>query len=184
MLEFKEEHGTMVYDFSLLCGEQIIIAEQAFMIHGERMNKQPANLTDLEAMTTRTSLFKALGTLLLEKTNTGEIIPFDAMKNPGIDFVKKMTAANIVKLYNGETISITDDEGKVVKLETKDGVEKDFFRSIKRSSPESMRQLNNLKNMLGGPESGSVLNLLNALRERTDLSEKSKEKTESLNQVS
>jgi hypothetical protein len=143
MIQFEQNGKKFIYDFNKLCGSQIIMAEQAFIISGQKLNKEPNNVTEMENIISQTALFKAFGILLLELGADGEIIPFNEDQEKGINFVKSMNAENTVKLYNG--ISKEVDGEKIVESE---GVQKDFFINLKRPSPESQRLSKDLMNMM------------------------------------
>ena len=179
MIRFEQDGKVFVYDFDKLCAEQMIIAEQSFLIQGERINAGIKNGAELEQVTTETTLFKAFGILLLEM-NGKNIVPFDIETHTGIEFFRKMNAKNLVKVYNGtfKNVNKKDEKGKTIKVNNKfvveqikdsEGIQKDFFIKLKRPSPESQRQLKNMSSLMNQQQSGLGLNLSEMMKNAGNL---------------
>jgi hypothetical protein len=139
MLELhnKITNKTYIYDFDLLTGEQIIIAEACFKIHENMMQKGVKSTTELEATTARTALFKGFGTLLLEKYSDDTLEVYSHDKHPAENIIKNLTAKNLVEIYNY-------DNG----IEGMEGVQWDFFFKLKPSLKKSMDSLNAMNQSL------------------------------------
>lgn len=164
-MEFQSDGKTYIYDFDKLCGEQIIIAEQCFKIHETMMAKGAKNLNELEQMTSRTALFRGLGTVLLEKYQDGTIEIYDYAKHPAEIIIKKMDSENMVKLFS------IDNE-----IAGMEGLQWNFFYKLKPSLKESQKTLKDLQIFLNKNTSELSTKISQTLKDVETLQETLKQK--------